>query len=107
MKHLSLLLVIQVVVVVSTVVVALFKLSNLPPQIPLFYSQTSASGRVVDSYMLLIVPLMCVFIILFNRFILMPLSATNHLVLTIISVVNGSVVILCALICMKILLLVT
>ena len=97
----------QVGLVLITVIVAIFKLSSLPPQIPIFYSQPGNGGRVVDSYMLLIIPLCLVVILLFNKFVLMKLCRDNNLIISILGVVNSFSIILSALICIKILFLVT
>lgn len=107
MKNTPLITIGQIVFVLITVIVALFKLSSLPPQIPLFYSLSANGGRVVDSYMMLIIPLCLVVILLFNRFILMKVCRDNNLIISILGIVNSFSVILSALICIKILLLVT
>lgn len=107
MKQRPLIVASQFGIVVITILIALFKLPFIPPQIPLFYSLPAGAGRVVDSYMLLLIPFCVVVFLLFNRFVLGRLCADNEFVMTTLSIVNYASVLICALICIKILFLVT
>lgn len=97
----------QIAVVFFTVIVALVKLPSLPPQIPLFYSLSSGQSRVVDSYMMLVLPIIAILFLLFNKFVLAKLAEDNDLTKSILRFTNIGIVILLSLICVKILLLVT
>lgn len=100
-------LILQVGIVITTMLVILFKIPSLPPQIPLFYSLSVNSGRVVDSYLLAVLPISIVVFLVFNLLVLKKVFKNDEFVANILYVVNNVLIVVCALICLKILLLVT
>ncbi|OGK16493.1 hypothetical protein A2690_04045 [Candidatus Roizmanbacteria bacterium RIFCSPHIGHO2_01_FULL_39_12b] len=107
MKKISLFSIFQFILVIVTIIIALLKFPILPPQIPLFYSMSTGRERVVDSYMILIIPIVAIIFLFFNKFVLVRLCSDNELVLSMLRYINTAIVILTSLICLKILFLVT
>lgn len=98
------LLLISTFVMVGSFVI---KLQNLPPQLPLFYSQGDGEAQMADSYWIFLLPILSILLVIINTFIKNKFFKENLLVEKIIYYTNLGIIIFISLIFLKILLLIT
>jgi hypothetical protein len=96
--------------IVGNLVMALtyiWKMSTLPPQIPLFYSRPWGEEQLVDNWLIVILPLFTIIFFFVNTFLYQRYFLTDRFARNIFKTVNVIVIISCTLIFMKIMFLVT
>lgn len=89
------------------IIVFLWRLGNLPPQIPLFYTRPWGEGQLADTWMILALPLLLNFFFFFNRFVAKKYFMDNVLVQNLIYYLNILLMIGFTLIFIKIIFLVS
>jgi hypothetical protein len=85
----------------------IWRLGNLPPQLPLFYSRPWGEEQLADSWMILLLPAILDIFFFFNRYLQKKFFPDNQLVIKIIYCLNMTLIISFTLIFIKIIFLIT
>jgi len=98
---------IQILLILVLLVIFIFKINGLPPQVPLFYSKPEGDDQIVDSFMMFLLPFFSFLFVIVNNFIFIKYFSENKLVATVIYYVNMLVILLTSFIFLRILFLIT
>lgn len=87
--------------------VFIFKINRLPPQIPLFYSKPESDEQVVDSFMIFLLPFFSTFIVIVNTFIYNKYLTKNRFLELVLYYVNLLIILFTSFLFLRVLFLVT